>query len=255
MEITPLHHPLLIYPRWRLPYYTTPCSFTTDGDCPIIPPPDNLPLMEITLLHHPSLFTPDGDYPTTPPLLIYPRWGLPYYTTPAHLHRWRLPYYTTPATFTPDGDYPITPPPAHVPQMETTLLHQTGPLLINPRWALPSCTRQAPINLPQMGLPYYTTPANSPQMEITLLHHPCSFTPDGDYPTTPPPAHLPQIEITLLQQTGPLLFYLRWRITLLHQTVPLPNYPRWRLPYYTTPANLPQDGDYPTAPPLLIYPK
>ena len=67
----------------------------------------------------------------TPPLLRYPRWRLSYYTTPAHL-----------------------------PQMEITLLHH---------------------------------PANLPQMEISLLHHPSSFTLDGDYPTTPPPAHVPQM--------------------------------------------------------------
>ena len=91
-----------------------------------------------------------------------------------------LPYYTTPA---------------HLPQMEITLLHH-------------------PANLPQMELPYYTTPAHLPQMEITLLHHPHLFTPDGDYPITPP-----------------LLIY-----------------PRWTLPYYTTPANLPQMEIYPTTP-------
>ena len=85
MEITLLHWtgPLHIYPRWRLPYYTTPV---------------NLPQMEITLLHH--------------LLLIYPRWRLSYYTTPANL-----------------------------PQMETTLLH---PLVIDPRWRLPYYSRQAP---------------------------------------------------------------------------------------------------------------
>ena len=126
--------------------------------------------MEITLLQHPCSFTPDGDCPMTPPVLIYPRWRLPYYTMPCsftqmeitllhqtgplHIyHRWRLPYDTTPA---------------NLPQMEITLLHQTGPLLIYPRWRLP----------------YDTTPANLPQMKITLLQHPCSFTPDGDYPTT-----------------------------------------------------------------------
>ena len=85
---------------------------------------------------------PDGDYPTTPPLLIYSRWRLPYYTREAHAHfpqmditplhhplliylRLRLPYYTTPCSFTPDSDYPTTQdrPSAHLPQMEIGLLH------------------------------------------------------------------------------------------------------------------------------------
>ena len=95
--------------------------------------------MEITLLHHLCQFTPDGDYPTTPPLLMYPRWRLLYYTTPANL-----------------------------PQMKVTLLHHP---LIDPWWRLPYYT--TPANLPQMKITLLHTSANLPQMEITLLHHPC----------------------------------------------------------------------------------
>ena len=117
-----------------------------------------------------------------------PRWRLPDYTTPAHVLQMEITllHQTGPCSFTPDGDCLITPPPAHLPQMEITQLHQTGPLLNNSRWRLP----------------YYTTPAHLCEMEITLLHHPCSFTPHGDYPTTPdrPPANQPQMEIALLHQ-------------------------------------------------------
>ena len=183
MEIALLHKtgPLLIYSRGRLPNYTTPCSFTPDGDYPLhhallIYPrwrlpyyttPAHLPHMEITLLHHPCSFTPDGDYPLHHALLIYPRW--------------RLLYDTTPCSCTPHGDD-----------------HTMPSQLIYPRWRLP----------------YYTTPAHLPQMEITLLHHPCSFTTDGDYPATTdrPPANQPKMDINLLHHTGSLLIYPRWRL-------------------------------------------
>ena len=50
-EITLLHQPLLIYFRWRLPYYTTPTNLPPDGDNPTAPPSANLLEVEITLLH------------------------------------------------------------------------------------------------------------------------------------------------------------------------------------------------------------
>ena len=78
--------------------------------------------------------------------------------------------------------------------MEIILLHQTGPLLIDPRWRLLYYTRQ-----------------------------PFLCSPDGDYPTTPPSANLPQMEIPLLHQTGPLLIYFRWRIPYYTTPVNLPH--------------------------------
>ena len=86
--------------------------------------------MEIPLLHH------------TGPMLIYPRWRLPYYTTPA-----KLPQMI---------DYPTTPSLLNVPQMDITLLH-LHPMLIYLRWRLL----------------YYITPANITQIEIILLECPC----------------------------------------------------------------------------------
>ena len=88
-QITLLHHPLLICPRWRLPYFTREA-------------PANLSQMDITLLYH--------------LLVIDPRWQLLYYTRQA------------PCLCTPNGDYPTTPPSANLSQMEIPLLHQTGPI-------------------------------------------------------------------------------------------------------------------------------
>ena len=221
MEITLLHHPLLIYPRWRLPDYTTPANLPQIEITLLHPSPAHLPQMEITQLHHTLLIYPDRDYPTTPPLLIYPRWRFPDYTTPANLPQMEITllHQTVPCSFTPNGDYPITPHSAHLPQIDYPT---TPPLLIYPRWRFPD----------------YTTPANLPQMEITLLHQtvPCSFTPNGDYPITPHSAHLPQIEITLLHH--PCSFTPDGDSLT---TPPLLIYPRWRLPYYTryTSAYLP----------------
>ena len=98
MEITLLHQtgPLLMYPKWRLLYYTRPVN-VPDVNYPTTPTPANLPQMEITLVHHPTnllqmvitllqhlcLFSTDEYYPTIPPLLMYPRWRFPYYTTQA----------------------------------------------------------------------------------------------------------------------------------------------------------------------------
>ena len=89
--------------------------------------------------------------------------------------------------------HPLQALPTNLTQMQISLLHQTGPLLIYPRWRIPYYTTL--LIYPRWRLPYYTTPANLPQIEITLLHIPCSFTPDGDYPTTPDrlPANQPQM--------------------------------------------------------------
>ena len=129
MEITQLHLPLLIYPDGDYPttQHMSPANWPQDGDYPITldRPSANLPQLEITLLHH--------------LLLIYPRWRLPL----LHLSCSFIPdgdyHITPPCSFTPDGDYLITPPPAnlppdgyclttpspaHLPQMEITLLHQ-----------------------------------------------------------------------------------------------------------------------------------
>ena len=78
-------------------------------------------------------------------------------------------------------------------------------------------------------------------MEITLLHHPCSFTPDGDYPTTPLPAHLPLMEITLLHH--PCQFTPDGDYPIIPSLL---IYPKCRLPYFTTPCSFTPDGDYPT---------
>ena len=80
----PITPPLLIYPRWRLLYYTTPAHLP-QTEITLLHHSCLFPQMEITLLHHPCSFTPDRDYSTTPPLLIYPRQRLPYFTTPAYL--------------------------------------------------------------------------------------------------------------------------------------------------------------------------
>ena len=90
---------MLIYPRWRLPYYTRQAPYE---------------------------FTPDGDYPTTQSLLIYCRWRLPYYTSLATLPRWELLYYASPANVPKDGDYPTIPSAANLSQMDITVLYQTG---------------------------------------------------------------------------------------------------------------------------------
>ena len=55
--------------------------------------PANLSQMEITYYTTPCSFTPDGDYPITQPLLIYSRWRLSYYTTPVNLPQMEI---TTP---------------------------------------------------------------------------------------------------------------------------------------------------------------
>ena len=150
--------------------------------------------------------------------------------------------------------------------MEIILLHQTGPLVIDPRWRLLYSTRQAPSYVPQMEIPlikdsanlprwrfhYYTiqAPMNLPLMEITLLHQPCYFTQmvitvlclpslctqDGDYPTIPPAANLPQMGITVLYQTGPFLCTPDGDSPNKALSASLP---RLRFPYYTTPANFP----------------
>ena len=76
--------------------------------------------------------------------------------------------------------------------MEIILLHQTGPLVIDPRWKLLYYTRQAP----------------------------CLCNLNGDYPTTPLLLMYPQIEITLLHQTGPLANLPQMEIAVLYQTGP-----------------------------------
>ena len=104
--------------------------------------------------------------------------------------RYILPYYTTPA------------------QMEIILLHQTGPLVIDPRWRLLYYTRQAPSYVPQMEIPLIKHSANLPRWRF-------------HYYTIQAPMNLPLMEITLLPPS--LLIYCRWR-----------------LPYYTSLANLPR---------------
>ena len=154
MEITLLYHLLLIYPRWALLYFTRQA-------------PSYVPQMEIPLIKHSLLIYPDWDSPTTPPLLIFLRWRLPYYTTPANL-----------------------------PEMKIPLLHQTDSLIIYPRWRFPYYTRQAPYEFTSDG-DYSSTPdrplTNWPKMEITVLYQTVPFlcTQDGDYPTPLPSAYLP----------------------------------------------------------------
>ena len=118
--------------------------------------------MEIALLHKTYFGQMRPPNRPNPPnqaqvhrALLHQR-GLPHLINP----RWRLPYYTSQAT-------------TDLPEMETALGHQRGPLLMYPRWRLP----------------YYNSqdPANLPQMEITLLHQtdPLLIDPDGDCTITP----------------------------------------------------------------------
>ena len=88
---------------------------------------------------------------------------------------------------TQDVDCPIIPNRSHanLPQMDIALLHQTGPLLIDPRCRLPYYTRytlgrQTPTNRPY--------PANQAQVYRALLHQ------------RPSPPNQPQMEIALLHQ-------------------------------------------------------
>ena len=52
MEITLLHHPLLIYPTGWLPYYTTLANLL-QVEITLLHHPTNLLQMVIILLHHP----------------------------------------------------------------------------------------------------------------------------------------------------------------------------------------------------------